>query len=133
MVKDDGDTCHVEIRGLDIYDPIRDDVKARSVEDIAYWELDSDYNGQMFIVRSMHFCGGDKKEFDAWKKGLNTAASALAKKKAERTLRMEFADELWDTLYSFRSEPLPYKKGTRLAVRVVSQFGEESTKILTVE
>ena len=133
LVKDDDNTCHIEIRGLDIYDPIRDDVKARSVEDIAYWELDSDYNGQMFIVRSMHFCGGDKKEFDAWKKGLSTAASALAKKKAERTLRMEFSDELWDTLYSFRSEPIPYKKGTKLAVRVVSQFGEESTKILTIE
>lgn len=133
LVKDDSDTCHVEIRGLDIYDPIRDDVKARSVEDIAYWELDSDYNGQMFIVRSMHFCGGDKKEFDAWKKGLSSAASALVKKKAERTLQMEFADELWDTLYSFRSEPLPYKKGTKLAVRVVSQFGEESTKIITME
>lgn len=133
LVKDDDNTCHIEIRGLDIYDPIRDDVKARSVEDIAYWELDSDYNGQMFVVRSMHFCGGDKKEFDAWKKGLGTAASALAKKKAERTLRMEFSDELWDTLYSFRSEPIPYKKGTKLAVRVVSQFGEESTKILTIE
>ncbi len=133
LVKDDDSTCHIEIRGLDIYDPIRDDVKARSVEDIAYWELDSDYNGQMFIVRSMHFCGGDKKEFDAWRKGLSTAASALAKKKAERTLRMEFSDELWDTLYSFRSEPLPYKKGTKLAVRVVSQFGEESTKVLMME
>ena len=133
LVKDDSDTCHVEIRGLDIYDPIRDDVKARSVEDIAYWELDSDYNGQMFIVRSMHFCGGDKKEFDAWKKGLSSAASALVKKKAERTLQMKFADELWDTLYSFRSESLPYKKGTKLAVRVVSQFGEESTKIITME
>ena len=133
LVKDDADSCHVEIRGLDIYDPIRDDVKARSVEDIAYWELDSDYNGQMFVVRSMHFCGGDKKEFDAWKKGLSTAASALTKKKAERTLRMEFSDELWDTLYSFRSEPIPYKKGTKLAVRVVSQFGEESTKVITME
>ena len=132
LVKDDDNTCHIEIRGLDIYDPIRDDVKARSVEDIAYWELDSDYNGQMFIVRSMHFCGGDKKEFDAWKKGLSTAASALTKKKAERTLRMEFSDELWDTLYSFRSEPILYKKGTRLAVRVVSQFGEESTKIIHI-
>ncbi len=133
LVKDDNSTCHIEIRGLDIYDPIRDDVKARSVEDIAYWELDSDYNGQMFIVRSMHFCGGDKKEFDAWKKGLSTAASALAKKKAERTLRMEFSDELWGTLYSFRSEPIKYCTGRKIAVRVVSQFGEESTKVITME
>lgn len=133
LVKDSADTCHIEIRGLDIYDPIRDDVKARSVEDIAYWELDSDYNGQMFIVRSMHFCGGEKKEFDAWRKGLSNAASALTKKNAERTLRITFSDELWDTLYAFRSEPLPYKQGTRLAVRVVSQFGEESTKVIGME
>jgi len=133
LVRDADDSCHVEIRGLDIYDPIRDDVKARSVEDIAYWELDSDYNGQMFVVRSMHFCGGDKKDFEAWRKGLSTAASALVKKKAERTLRIEMADELWDTLYGFRSEPIPYEKGRKVAVRVVSQFGEESTKVITME
>lgn len=132
LVMDDDKTCHVEIRGLDIYDPIRDDVAARSVADIAYWELDSDYSGEMFLVRSMHFCGGDKKEFDAWRKGLSTAASALVKKKAERTLRMEFAEELWDTLYSFRSEPILYEPGRRVAVRVVSQFGEESTKVISM-
>ena len=133
LVRDAGDSCHIEIRGLDIYDPIRDDVKARSVEDIAYWELDSNYNGQMFVVRSMHFCGGDKKDFEAWRKGLSTAASALVKKKAERTLRIEMADELWDTLYGFSSEPIPYEKGCKVAVRVVSQFGEESTKVITME
>lgn len=133
LVKEGNDSCHVEIRGLDIYDPIRDDVKARSVEDIAYWELDSDYNGQMFVVRSMHFCGGDKKDFEAWRKGLSAAASALVKKKAERTLRIEMADELWDTLYGFSSEPIPYEKGRKVAVRVVSQFGEESTKVITME
>ena len=130
LVRDGNDSCHIEIRGLDIYDPIRDDVKARSVEDIAYWELDSDYNGQMFVVRSMHFCGGDKKDFEAWRKGLSAAASALVKKKAERTLRIEMADELWDTLYGFSSEPIPYEKGRKVAVRVVSQFGEESTKVI---
>ena len=133
LVRDGNDSCHIEIRGLDIYDPIRDDVKARSVEDIAYWELDSAYNGQMFVVRSMHFCGGDKKDFEAWRKGLSTAASALVKKKAERTLRIEMADELWDTLYGFSSEPIPYEKGRKVAVRVVSQFGEESTKVITME
>lgn len=133
LVRDGNDSCHIEIRGLDIYDPIRDDVKARSVEDIAYWELDSDYNGQMFVVRSMHFCGGDKKDFEAWRKGLSSAASALVKKKAERTLRIEMADELWDTLYGFSSEPIPYEKGRKVAVRVVSQFGEESTKVITME
>lgn len=43
LVKDSQTSCHVEIKGLDIYDPIRDDVRARSVDDIAYWEMDDNY------------------------------------------------------------------------------------------
>lgn len=136
IVNDEGDdTCHVEIRGLDIYDPIKDDVKARSVEDIAYWEMDDNYDGRQFIVRSIHFCGGDKKEFDAWKKGLGALAksSAKTKKKAETTLHIELADELWDTLYDYRSEPIPHEPGRKVAVRVVSQFGEESSKVIEIK
>lgn len=135
LVRDDDKTCHVEIRGIDIYDPIKDDVKARSVEDIAYWEIDDDYDGCQFIVSAIHFCGGDKKEFAAWKKGLGTLAKASAKtkKKAESTLRLELCDELWDTLYGFASEKMEYRKGRRLAVRVVSQFGEESGKVLEMD
>ena len=132
--EDDPAYCHIEIRGLDIYDPIKDDVKARSVEDIAYWEMDDHYDGRQFIVTSIHFCGGDKKEFAAWKKGLESLAksSAQTKKKAETTLRIELSDELWDTLYSFRSEKMLYENGRKVAVRVVSQFGEESSKVLTM-
>ena len=130
LVNDGDGKCHVEINGMDMYDPIQDEVKARNVNDIAYWEMDDNYTGGLFKVRSIHFCGGDKKDFAAWRKGLDTVAKDLAKKKAERTLRLEFNDEIWDTLYDFRSEPLDYEKGKKIAVRVVSQFGEESTKVL---
>ena len=130
LVNDGDGNCHVEINGMDMYDPIQDEVKARNVNDIAYWEMDDNYTGGLFKVRSIHFCGGDKKDFAAWRKGLDTVAKDLAKKKAERTLRLEFNDEIWDTLYDFKSEPIPYEKGKKIAVRVVSQFGEESTKVL---
>lgn len=133
LVVDSPTTCHVEIRGLDIYDPIKDDVKARSVEDIAYWELDDNYDGRQFIVKSFHFCGGDKKEFDAWKKGLSSVASLTTKRKAEHTLRLELDEEVWDTLYDFQSEYLDFVPGRKIAVRVISQFGEESTKVLTMK
>lgn len=133
LVNDGNDKCHVEINGMDMYDPIQDEVKARNVNDIAYWEMDDNYTGGLFKVRSIHFCGGDKKDFAAWRKGLDTVAKDLAKKKAERTLRLEFNDEIWDTLYDFKSEPIDYEKGKKIAVRVVSQFGEESTKVLTME
>ena len=130
LVNDGDGKCHVEINGMDMYDPIQDEVKARNVNDIAYWEMDDNYTGGLFKVRSIHFCGGDKKDFAAWRKGLDTVAKDLAKKKAERTLRLEFNDEIWDTLYDFKSEPIPYDKVKKIAVRVVSQFGEESTKVL---
>lgn len=130
LVNDGDGNCHVEINGMDMYDPIQDEVKARNVNDIAYWEMDDNYTGGLFKVRSIHFCGGDKKDFAAWRKGLDTVARDLAKKKAERTLRLEFNEDIWDTLYGFKSEPIPYEKGKRIAVRVVSQFGEESTKVL---
>ena len=123
----------VEIRGLDIYDPITDIVKPRSVADIAYWEMDSDYNGTHFVASSIHFCGGDKKEFDSWRKGLNNISSQLTRRNAERTLRLEFNDEIWDTLYDYRSEPIPYRPGRKICVRVVSQFGEEASKVIEMK
>ena len=134
IIEDEGGkTVHVEILGLDIYDPIKDIVKPRSVEDIAYWEIDDDYDGEQFVVRGLHFCGGTKKEFDAWKKGLQSVAPKATKKKAETTLRLQLNEELWDTLYGFKSHPIEKRQGRKIAVRVISQFGEESTKVLTVE
>lgn len=132
LVKDDDTHCHVEIRGLDIYDPIKDDVQARSLDQIAYWEIDDRYDSSKFVVRGIHFCGGDKKEFDAWKKGLQSTSSYKVKNNAERTLRLIFNDEIWDELYTYRSEQLTYEPGRKVAIRVVSQFGEESTKVLTM-
>lgn len=132
LVKDDETHCHVEIKGLDIYDPIKDDVQARSLDQIAYWEIDDRYDSSKFIVRGIHFCGGDKKEFASWRKGLDATASYKTKKNAERTLKLVFNEEVWDELYSYKSEPLTYEPGRKVAIRVVSQFGEESTKVLTM-
>lgn len=132
LVKDEGGKCHVEIRGLDMYDPIKNMVKERSVAEIAYWEMDSDYSGNRFQVKSIHFCGGKKDEFDAWRKGLTSLKPRSTKKGIEHTLRMEFNEEIWDSLYDYRSEPLDYVPGRKVAVRVVSQFGEESTKVITM-
>lgn len=131
-IERDGDHAIVEIRGLDIYDPVRDEVRPRSVADIAYWMLDDDYDGASFMVRQVFFCGGDRDEFDRWKKGLSDLAKSGTKKKVERTLKIELDDDVFDRLYGHRSHPLPWRKGKRVAVRVVSQFGEESTKVLVL-
>lgn len=115
----DGDTIKVEIAGMDIYDPIRDEVKNFNREDIAYWMVDDDYDGNSFIVKQVFFCGGDD-EFDKWRKAL------------EKTVKVEVDEEAWERLYRHTSHPIPYRKGKKIAVRVISQFGEESTKVLTL-
>jgi adenine-specific DNA-methyltransferase len=122
----------VEIRGLDIYDPMKDEVKARSVADIAYWMVDDDYDGSNFMVRQVFFCGGDHDEFDKWKKGLSDLAKQTSKRKVEQTLKIEIDEEAFDRVYGFQSHPITATKGRKVAVRVISQFGEESTKVLSL-
>jgi adenine-specific DNA-methyltransferase len=126
-----GDTATVEIVGLDIYDPIRDEVKSRDVHDINYWMLDDNYDGSNFVVRQVFFCGGDKDEFDEWKKGLSNLAVASSKKKAEQTLKIEIDDEAFANAYGHKSRPFAVKPKQKIAVRVISQFGEETTKVLS--
>lgn len=129
-----GNEVTVEIKGLDIYDPIKDEVKPRNVHDIAYWMVDDDYDGSNFVVKQVFFCGGDKSEFDKWKKGLDNLAKDNTKKKLERTLKIEIDDEAFDRLYGHISHPIEVKKkGQKIAVRIISQFGEECTKVLMTE
>lgn len=131
VVKDNLAT--VEIKGLDIYDPIKDEVKARNVHDIAYWMVDEDYDGSNFVVKQVFFCGGDKDEFTKWKKGLESLAKDNTKKKVEKTLKIEIDDEAFDRLYGHISHPIIVKnKGQKIAVRVISQFGEETTKVIKI-
>ncbi|NML65550.1 site-specific DNA-methyltransferase [Hymenobacter sp. RP-2-7] len=122
----------VEVRGLDIWDPINNRLAARSVEDIAYWMLDDDYDGSNFLVRQVFFCGGEKSEFRKWRQKLDLQASASAKQRAEQTLRIELDEDAWERLYGFQSHPIEARPGRRVAVRVISQFGEESTQVLTL-
>jgi adenine-specific DNA-methyltransferase len=128
-----GNEVTVEVQGLDIYDPIKDEVKARSVSDIAYWMVDDNYDGSNFVVKQVFFCGGDKDEFEKWRKGLETLAKAKTKRKVEKTLRIEIDDEAFDRLYGYKSHPIAVSKhGQRVAVRLISQFGEECTKVFTL-
>jgi adenine-specific DNA-methyltransferase len=125
----------VTIQGLDIYDPIKDEVKPRDIHDIAYWMVDDDYDGSNFVVKQVFFCGGDKDEFAKWKKGLSDLSESRNKRRQQlqSTLKIEIDEEAFDRLYGHTSHPIVYKKGKKVAVRVISQFGEESTKVLVME
>ncbi len=108
-------------------------VNLRNREDLAYWLLDNHYDGSNFTAQQFFFCGGDGDEFDGWHKDLRDLANSKAKRKqeAEKTLRIEIDEEAFEWLYGFVSHPIPYQPGRKLAIRVISQFGEECTKVLT--
>lgn len=126
-----GESVIVEVRGLDIYDPIKDEVKARDLHDIAYWMVDDNYDGSNFVVKQVFFCGGDKAEFKKWKDGINKLSQDKTRKRAEKTLKIEIDEEAFEKVYGHQSHPIKIKNaGQKIAVRVISQFGEESMKIL---
>ena len=90
--------------------------------------------GHRELPAAVFFCGGDKDEFDKWRKGLGDLSESRSKRKqqAQQTLQIEMDDEAFDRLYGHASHPIPVRKGRQVAVRVISQFGEESTKVVTI-
>ena len=46
---------------------------------------------------------------------------------------IEINDEAFSRLYGHTSHPFSVKKGQKIAVRVISQFGEETTKVIEVD
>ena len=66
------------------------------------------------------------------KTGLSDLARTKTRRNAEKTLKIEIDDEAFDRLYGFTSHPIAKKSGQKIAVRVISQFGEESMKVINV-
>lgn len=65
--------------------------------------------------------------------GLSKLAEDGTRKKAQQTLRVELDEEAFARLYGHLSHPIPVtKEDQKLAIRVISQFGEENTKVLNV-
>lgn len=130
LIEKQGGKATVTIKGVDIYDPIQDVIKSRDAADIAYWMLDDDYDGSNFIVKQIYFSGSESKdEFKKWKKELTELANKT-KKRAERLLKIEIDEEAFSKVYGLVSRPIEIKENHRIALRVVSQFGEETTKVL---
>jgi adenine-specific DNA-methyltransferase len=115
-VRDAGDGRLVaEIRGLDVYDPTTGEVRASSVDDIAAWFLDSDYDGDAFIVRHAYFTGADN-PYD----------------KLRRALRADISEEVWATVNATMSRPFPRPTSGRVAVKVINHYGDEVMKVVPV-
>jgi adenine-specific DNA-methyltransferase len=65
------DEFEVEVRGMDVYDPTTGEVTSDTVEGIAAWFLDSDYDRRSFLISQAFFPGAGPGG-DPWKR-LSTA------------------------------------------------------------
>jgi adenine-specific DNA-methyltransferase len=130
----DKKTIQVEVLGMDIFDPLKNESKARNKSDIAFFQVDDDYDGSRFIIRQIMFCGGDGKELDKLQKSVEALAKQRnnSKKALESTLKIVVDDDAFDRCYGFISHYIDVVEDKKLAIRIVTHFGEEVTKVITL-
>jgi len=105
----------VRIKGLDVYDPTTGEIRPSSVDDIACWFIDTEYNGESFFVRHAYFTGADEPY-----------------EKLKKALRAEIDEAAWAELYRTESRPFPKPETGKIAVKVINHYGDEVLKVYSV-
>ncbi len=109
-----GDEFRVNVEGVDSYDASTGEVTSFGKKGIQAWFLDDDYDGNVFRVSQAFFPVSN-----AWEK-------------LSRALRGTADEELVESMHSWES--LPFTKGQqeKIAVRVISDDGNSSEVILSL-
>lgn len=118
-LNEEKDGYTVEIKGVDIYDPVKSEIRSSGSgdpdHDIAAWFIDTNYNGEAFFVHHAYFLGGNK-PFE----------------KLKKALKADISEELWDELYKTKSRPFAKPSTGKIAVKVINHYGDEVMKIVEV-
>jgi adenine-specific DNA-methyltransferase len=104
----------VELKGVDIYDPLKGEVRSSGADKVAAWFLDGDYDGRCFCITQAFF-----PDQDAWEKiakSLGSSADASAFEALQGTVS------------------IPFKPGhhQRIAVKVIDPRGNEVMAIASL-
>lgn len=105
--KGDPKRYEVEMRGLDVFDPVTMDATHRDGSDVPAWLLDTDYNDLSFHVSQAFF-----PRTGAWDS-------------LKRSLRGELEDNVWDHLAGTTSAPFTAGDNKKIAVKVIDDRGNE--------
>ncbi|MCX7765010.1 MAG: DNA methyltransferase, partial [Bacteroidia bacterium] len=108
-------TYLVELRGVDIYDPVTGKVYSDSGKRVAAWFLDTDYDGQTFHVSQAFF-----------------PADAGAWEKLQRALKAQINPEAFEQLSGTLSFPFRPGKNHRIAVKVIDLRGNEVVRVIAL-
>jgi adenine-specific DNA-methyltransferase len=105
----------VEMRGVDIYDPVTNTIRATKADKVAAWFLDSDYDGRTFCITQAFF-----PDSNAWDK--------LA-----RALKSTVDPARFAAFSGTRSLPFKVGEYKRIAVKVIDPRGNEVMRVLGLE
>ncbi|MBQ6341400.1 MAG: site-specific DNA-methyltransferase, partial [Kiritimatiellae bacterium] len=105
----------VKIKGVDIFDTKKGEVKSSDTKDIACWFVDTNYNAQSFFVRQAYFLG-QKGPYEQLRKTLNATIDR----------------EAWESIYSDESRPFDKPTTHHIAVKIINHLGDEVMKVFRV-
>ena len=108
-------TYVVELRGVDIYDPLTGEVHSTRGEDVAAWFLDTDYDGMTFHICQAFFPGDPK----AWDK-------------LQRALKAQIDPEAFEQMRTTRSFPFKPGEHKRIGVKVIDFRGNEVMRVVVL-
>ena len=109
-------TFVVELRGVDIYDPLTGEVHHSRGEDVAAWFIDTDYDGMSFHICQAFFPGDSK----AWEK-------------LQRALKAQIDPEAFEKMRGTKSFPFKPGEHKRIAVKVIDFRGNEVMRVISLE
>jgi very-short-patch-repair endonuclease/DNA modification methylase len=108
-----GATYIVELRGVDIYDPLTGEVHSERGENVAAWFLDTDYDGKTFKIAQAFFPGDP----DAWEK-------------LQRALKAQIDPKAFERMRGTNSFPFTPGEHNRIAVKVIDFRGNEVVRVV---
>ena len=105
----------VQLRGLDVFDPVTMNLDTRSGLDVPAWFLDTDYNGLVFRVCQAFF-----PRTQAWDN-------------LKRALKTDFDESVWAHLAGDTSTPFSVGQHRQIAVKVIDDRGNELMVVKKLE
>lgn len=115
MIEHTDEGVIVEVRGIDVYDPTRGEIRSNGTNEIALWMIDTDYDGESFFVRHCYFTGGQKPY-----------------ERLKKALKADIDEAAWEQLYTTRSQPFRTPDSGKIAVKVINHYGDEVLQVYDI-
>jgi adenine-specific DNA-methyltransferase len=114
-IKRENGELRVVLHGVDVYDPNTGQIRSNETDQIAMWMIDTAYNEESFFVRHCYFTGGQ----DPYAQ-------------LKRALKDDIDKDVWESLYRTESRPFPRPETSKIAVKVINDYGDEVMKVFDV-